>query len=141
MGVGVAAECVGQAGAHDPAMRPANHTDAKRRLLPRDYARDVHYFGEHSDAAFHLPPGGDAASLQIAWVTHQLVVRWRRGGQRPSGQALGQRFGFSRSTWSRIARGTRWPGEAGFVALVYASRVDRVRSRPHDYAPPSSKAS
>lgn len=87
---------------------------------------------------FHLPPGGDATSLRIAWITHQLVVHWRRGGQRPSGQALGQRFGFSRSTWSRIARGTRWPGEAGFVTLVYASRVNR----PDTYrqAPPPSKA-
>jgi hypothetical protein len=66
------------------------------------------------------PAGADHASAHIAWLQHRLVASWRLAGCKPSGAALGRRFGFSRQTWSRTVLGERWMGEAVQSALVSA---------------------
>lgn len=98
----------------------ANHLDKKRRLLPRDYLDPPWAFGRDVGARVRVPPGGDAVSGAIASIQHQLVVAWRRGGCRPTGAALGRRFGFSKQTFSKTVLGERWMGETLMAAVLDA---------------------
>jgi hypothetical protein len=95
-----------------------NHVDRRRQLLPRDYLTEPDAFGRARPVPRTMPAGGDPVSAEIAWVQHSLVAAWRRGGSRPTGAALGRRFGFSRQTFSRTVLGQRWMGEAVQAALV-----------------------
>jgi hypothetical protein len=95
-----------------------NHVDRRRRLLPRDYLSDPDAFGRNRAVRFIIPAGGDAESGAIARVQHELVLRWRAQGCRPSGSRLGRSFGFSKQTWSRSTLGQRWMGEAVICALL-----------------------
>jgi hypothetical protein len=94
--------------------------DRRRRLLPRDYLSDPDAFGRNRAVQVIVPAGGDAQSAAIARVQHELVLRWRAQGCRPSGSRLGPSFGFSKQTWSRSTLGQRWMGEAVICALLAA---------------------
>lgn len=105
----------------DKQRNGAHRVDGRRRLQPRDYLTQPDLFGEVSDAAFVIPDGGDRASMEIAHLIHRLICRWRHSAHRPSGAALGRRFGFSRQTMSHIARGYRWPGHTVLAAILIAT--------------------
>lgn len=92
-----------------------------RRTAPRDFARDPALFG-HKDVTFHVPDGGDVTSARLARYQHELVLAWRRGGRRPSGAEMARTWGCSTATISRIVTGTRWAGQVGTTALVWALR-------------------
>jgi hypothetical protein len=96
-----------------------NHLDRRRTLTPRDYLADPWAFGSHHTTPA-TPAGGDKFSARVAWLQHHLVLAWRQAGQRPSGAALGRRFGFSRQVWSRSATGHRWMGETVMAAVLDA---------------------
>jgi hypothetical protein len=100
----------------------ANHVDRQRSLLPRNYCRNPHAFGEEPQADFWVPPGGDEISLRIAVLQHRLVVRWVQGGG-PSGAELGRRWQVSKQTISRTRRGERWMGELVLAALLEIRRT------------------
>jgi hypothetical protein len=101
------------------------HLDRQRSLLPADYAVDPHRFGHDPRLRFHVPPGGDARSMEIARIQHQLVLAWRQHPEAPSGAALARRFGFSKQTLSRAVLGQRWMGETVMAALLSALRTSR----------------
>ena len=103
--------------------------DRRRRLLPRDYLSDPDAFGRNRAVRFIIPAGGDAQSAAIARVQHELVLRWRAQGCRPSGSRLGRSFGFSKQTWSRSTLGQRWMGEAVICALLVAIGLPDQTSR------------
>jgi hypothetical protein len=102
-----------------------NHLDRQRRLLPRDYAREPHRFGVDATLTFHVPPGGDVPSAQIARTQHDLVVDYRALPRRPSGAELGRRLGFSASMFSRCVTGRTWICQAVTTALLIATRHAR----------------
>ena len=96
------------------------HLDQRRTLAPRDYAVDPDSFGLSERLEFHLPPGGDPVSMQIAVLQHQLVCAWNRTGRRVSATQLEQRYRVKKQTISRTARGWRWAGETVQSALIHA---------------------
>jgi hypothetical protein len=96
-----------------------NQLDRQRRLTPRDYAGDPWKFGR-DDVRFHIPEHGDPTSAKLAAYQHQLVLAWRRGGCRPSGAEMARTWGCSKATISRTMSGSRWAGQAGTTALVWA---------------------
>jgi hypothetical protein len=98
------------------------HLDRQRSLLPADYAVDPHRFGRDPRLAFRVPTGGDARSMEIALIQHQLVLAWRKRPEAPTGAALARQFGFGTSTLSRAILGQRWMGETVMAALLYAVR-------------------
>ncbi len=98
-------------------MRTPNHVDNRRKLRPAAYF-PTDTFGHHPSAKPMLPPDGDLASLHIAALTHQLLCRYRAGGYRPSGAALGRTHGFSKTVFSETLAGRRWPGESVLAALL-----------------------
>lgn len=99
-----------------------NHLDRRRRLLPRDYLENPDGFGFERRPVYVVPEDGDETSAAVARLQHELVRSWRQRGCRPSGAALGRRFGFSKQTWSRTVLGQRWMGETVMTALVQALR-------------------
>lgn len=99
-----------------------NHLDRQKTLLPRDYLECPEEFGAIRGASFAVPPGGDAMSLDVARLQHELVVIWRTSLRPPSLTMLARRFGMSKASLSRIATGKRWMGDVGATVLVYAAR-------------------
>jgi hypothetical protein len=91
--------------------------------LPRDYFDPPDAFGFVAGARARPAGGGDATSTMVAQIQHDLVLAWRAGGCRPSGAALGRRFGFSKQTWSRAMLGQRWMGETLMAALLHVLRA------------------
>jgi hypothetical protein len=108
--------------------RVARHLDRQRLLRPRDYAADPTLFGVDSEVSFHVPAGGDAASMHSAIEQHHLLCVWNRT-RRPSAAALGRRFGISKQTISRVNRGERWAGHTVLAALLYATRQQPLGTR------------
>jgi hypothetical protein len=114
------------------------HLDRQRSLLPANYAVDPHRFGRDPKLTFHIPPGGDDRSMEIARIQHQLVLGWRLSPGAPSGAALARRFEFSKQTFSRAVLGQRWMGETVMAALLYGQRsrsTTRPASAPGRHAP------
>lgn len=108
--------------------RPGStHIDRQLKLLPADYADDPYRFGIDPTLKFHVPDAGDAISMEIARIQHQIVVAWRRNPDAPNGAALANRFGFSKQTLSRTALGHRWAGTRATAALLYGQRERRGR--------------
>lgn len=106
------------------------HLDRQRTLLPADYAVDPHRFGHDPKLRFRIPDDGDARSMEIARIQHQLVIAWRHNPDAPSGAALARRFLFSTSTLSRTTLGQRWMGETVMAALLHAQRSRRPAGGP-----------
>ena len=102
------------------------HLDRQRTLLPADYAVDPHRFGRDPKLRFHIPPSGDATSMEIARIQHHLVVAWRTNPDAPSGAALARRFDFSKQTLSRVTLGQRWCGMTVMAALLSGQRSPRT---------------
>lgn len=81
--------------------------------------------------AFRVPPGGDELSMRIALEQHRLVCAWHGGGRRPTVAALGRRFGISKQTFSKTARGARWAGETVLAALSHATHsIQQPQEQP-----------
>lgn len=91
-------------------------------MLPRDYLERPDGFGIDRAPRYVVPDDGDTTSAAVAQLQHELVRSWRNRGCRPSGAALGRRFGFSKQTWSRTVLGQRWMGETVMTALIHALR-------------------
>ena len=96
------------------------HIDRRHRAhhRPADYFVDPHGFGRRPGLASVMPPGGAPCSKRVAELTHRLLLDWQAMERPPSGAALGERFGFSRKTFSKVRLGQRWPGELVLAALV-----------------------
>lgn len=116
-----------------------NHVDRRRRLLPRDYLTEPHAFGRDRSVRFVVPAEGDEASAAVARVQHELVLRWRAQGCRPSGSRLGRTFGFSKQTWSRSTLGQRWMGESVMSALLAAIALPEQVWLPTPTTEPSTR--
>ena len=113
--------------------------DRRRRLLPRDYLSEPHAFGRDRTVRFVVPAEGDEASAAVARVQHELVLRWRAQGCRPSGARLGRTFDFSKQTWSRSTLGQRWMGESVMSALLAAIALPEQVWRPTPTTEPSTR--
>ena len=100
----------------------ARHLDQRLRLLPRDYAANPSLYGVDPAVGFHVPAGGDEASLLVAREQHLLLCAWNRD-RRPTVAVLAQLFGTSKQVISRVSRGERWAGGTVLAALVHANRV------------------
>lgn len=112
---------IGRDAALNTVQRVARHLDRQRLLTPRDYAADPGLFGVDPEVSFHVPAGGDTASMHNAVEQHLLLCAWNQS-RRPSAAALGRRFGVSKQTVSRVSRGERWAGHTVLAALLYATR-------------------
>lgn len=111
----------GRGAAPRTVRRMARHLDRQRLLTPRDYAAEPGLFGVDPGVSFHVPAGGDTASMHSAVEQHLLLCAWNQS-RRPSAAALGRRFGISKQTISRVSRGERWAGHTVLAALLYATR-------------------
>jgi hypothetical protein len=101
-------------------IRPGwNQLDRRHKLIPRAYCVNPYAFGVRADAAFHVPPRGDAVCAAIARVQHELALRWHAAGLDGCGSQAARDFGFSSSTFSRTLLGERWMGERVMAAVVY----------------------
>jgi hypothetical protein len=112
---------IGRVAAPVTVQRVARHLDRQRLLSPRDYAIVPELFGVDPEVSFHVPAGGDAASMHSAVEQHLLLCAWNQS-RRPSAAVLGRRFRVSKQTLSRVSRGQRWAGHTVLAALLYATR-------------------
>ena len=101
-----------------PAMPPSPRLLRTRSLAPRDYLADPFQFGRASAPRWVLPVGGDVRSLQVAMVTHGVVVLVRGLRDRRLAGRVCARFGFSKQLWSRCLLGETWMGEVVLAAAV-----------------------
>lgn len=99
-----------------------NRLDARLALEPRAYAVVPAQFGSNPHVTFHVPPGGDDLSMQVARIQHHIVIAWRarhpRGGRR-----LADEIGCSKQTVSRTLLGQRFAGQA--VLSFMAAQLQR----------------
>ncbi|GAB3077725.1 hypothetical protein [Pedococcus soli] len=89
-----------------------------RSLVPRAYLHDQYQFGLDPRPAWTLPANGDPRSLQVAMVTHDVVLALRSRSDRELARRVCQRFGFSKQLWSRCLLGESWMGETVLAAAV-----------------------
>lgn len=91
---------------------------ALRSLVPLDYLANRGDFGLHPRPTWTLPAGGDPRSLQVAMVTHDVVLLVRNLKDRALARRVCARFGFSKQLWSRCLHGETWMGETVLAAAV-----------------------
>lgn len=92
----------------------------RRRLTPRDYLQHPHDFGSLTRSPqWWVPEGGDARSLLVALVAHEMARRVAERKDPHDAALVCGRFGFSKQHWSRCLNGWTWMGETTLSALIW----------------------
>jgi hypothetical protein len=95
----------------------AKHLDRRRTLTPRAYIPLG--FGKAPEASCSVPQGGDPVSAAVAWVQHELVLRYKAVRRHGDSRRLGRIFGISESVWSRCLSGEQFMGGTVMAALLH----------------------
>jgi len=125
-------------GSPSRAMPP--HLDRRLLLKPADYMDDAALFGTSgAEPAWRIPGGGDAVSLRVARVQHEVISAWDKGASRSPVSVIARRFGFSKQTLSKVRRGQRWAGTVVLAALSESLVQPTSRASQLDASPCSDR--